>query len=361
MKCSIRAIAQSIILSTTLLAASVLPAAAEAKTSFKVGYSIYVGFMPMGYMKESGILKKWADKYGIEIEMMAVNDYVGSINQFIAGELDAVGVAGMDALTMPAAGGIDTSIFLITDYSNGNDVLMSKSATSVADLKDKEVYLVEYSVSHYLLNRALVLNGLSGVGEVKTVNISDADIAAAYLANPDIQNAAAWKPMSADMLAGSKESKVLFDSSKIPGEIMDVFIGNTEVLKDNPAFGKALTGAWYEALAAMKAGGDAAKPVNEYMASALGTDQAGLQTQIDTTFFFYTPAEAAAFLTDPKTGTIMDDIRKFSFDRGLFGQGATSVDAIGIELADGTVLGDPANIKLRIDASYAKLGADGGL
>ena len=34
---------------------------------------------------------------------------------------------------------------------------------------------------------------------------------------------------------------------------------------------------------------------------------------------------------------------------------------IGIQLADGTVLGDPANVKLRIDASYAKLGADGGL
>jgi len=361
MTSSLRAIAQSITLAAALAVASILPAQAAGKTSFKVGYTIYVGFMPMGYMKESGILKKWADKYGIEIEMLAVNDYVGSINQFIAGDLDAVGVAGMDALTMPAAGGVDTSIFLITDYSNGNDVLMSKSATSVADLKGQDVYLVEYSVSHYLLNRALVMNGLSGVGEVKTINISDADIAAAYLANPDMQNAAAWKPMSADMLAGSTESKVLFDSAQIPGEIMDVFIGNTQVLKDNPAFGKALTGAWYETLAALKAGGAEAKPVNDYMASALGTDEAGLKTQIDTTFFFYTPAEAATFLTAAKTGIIMDDIRKFSFDRGLFGQGATSVDAIGIELADGTVLGDPVNIKLRIDASYARLGAEGGL
>jgi NitT/TauT family transport system substrate-binding protein len=361
MKLSFRALTQSLIIITGTCLALAGSAFAAPKTSFKVGYTIYVGFMPMGYLKDSGILKKWADKYGIEIEMMAVNDYVGSINQFIAGDLDAVGVAGMDALTMPAAGGVDTSIFLITDYSNGNDVLMSKSASSIAELKDKEVYLVEYSVSHYLLNRALVLNGMSGVGEVKTVNISDADIAAAYLANPDIQNAAAWKPMTADMISGSPDTKVLFDSAQIPGEIMDVFIGNTEVLKENPAFGKALTGAWYEALAAIKAGGEAAKPVNEYMASALGTDQAGLKTQIDTTFFFYTPAEAVTFLTDAKTGTIMDDIRKFSFDRGLFGQGATSVDAIGIELADGTVLGDPANVKLRVDASYAKLGAEGGL
>lgn len=334
---------------------------AAPKTSFKVGYSIYVGFMPMGYIEESGILKKWADKYGIEIDMVAVNDYIGSVNQFISGDLDAVGVAGMDALTMPAAGGVDTSIFLIADYSNGNDVLVSKSVGSVAELKGKDVYLVEYSVSHYLLDRALVLNGVSGVGEVKTINISDADIAAAYISNADIQHAAAWKPMSADMIASSPETKVLFDSAQIPGEIIDVFIGNTQVLRENPSFGKALTGAWYEAMAALKAGGDEAKPVRDYMAGSLGTDEAGLKTQIDTTFFFYTPADAAAFLTDAKTATVMDDVRKFSFERGLFGQGAASVDSIGIELADGTVLGDPANVKLRVDAAYARLGADGGL
>jgi len=356
-----RATTRSLLLTLGTILALALPATATPKTTFKVGYTLYVGFMPMAYIAESGILKKWADKYGIEIQMLAINDYVGSINQFIGGDLDAVGVAGMDALTMPAAGGVDTSIFLITDYSNGNDVIMSKSAASVADLKGQDVYLVEYSVSHYLLNRALVLNGLAGVGDVKTVNISDADISAAYLADDAMQNAVSWKPMTADMLAGSPSSKVLFDSSKIPGEIMDVFIGNTAVLAENPAFAKALTGAWYEAMATLQAGGDGAKPMKDYMASALGTDEAGLKMQTDTTAFFFTSADAAAFLTDAKTGTIMDDVRKFSFDQGLFGQGATTADAIGIQLGDGTVLGDTANVTLRFDATYAKLAAEGGL
>ena len=57
----------------------------------------------------------------------------------------------------------------------------------------------------------------------------------------------------------------------------------------------------------------------------------------------------------------MDDIRKLSFDRGLFGQGAASVDAIGIEMADGSVRGDKANIKLRFDTHYVKLAVDGKL
>jgi NitT/TauT family transport system substrate-binding protein len=334
---------------------------AVQKKTFKIGYSIYVGFMPMGYLKQSGILKKWADKYGIDIDMVLVNDYVGSVNQFIAGDLDAVGVAGMDGLTMPAAGGVDTSLFLITDYSNGNDVLMSKTAKSVADLKGQDVYLLQFSVSHYLLDRALVINGMRGVGDVKTVNISDADIAAAYLANPDLKHAVSWKPMTADMLKGSKDSTVLFQSSAIPGEIMDAFIGKTDNLRDNPAFAMALTGAWYEVLATLKAGGEAAKPINSFMASAMGTDDVGLKSQVETTYFFYRPADAYSFLADEKTKKTWDYIRKFCFERGLFGQGASSVDAIGIGMPDGTILGDSKNVKLRIDASFTKLAVEGKL
>ncbi|WP_224002938.1 putative urea ABC transporter substrate-binding protein [Aureimonas sp. SA4125] len=336
-------------------------ALAQEKKSFKVGYSLYVGFIPFVWMQQSGVMKKWADKYGIDVELILVNDYVGSVNQLIAGELDAVGVAGMDALTMPAAGGVDTTVFLITDYSNGNDAIVSKTAKSVAELAEKEVFLLQYSVSHYLLNRALVLNDLPGVGALTTTNISDSEVSAAFLSQPSLEHVVSWKPMVSDMLAGASGSTVVFDSSKIPGEIMDVFVGKTETLQANPELGKALTGAWYETLAAMNADGPEGKQVRTVLASAMGTDLAGLKSQTDTTFFFNTPAEAAAFLSSPKTKEIWDYVRTFSFEQGLFGQGAASVDAIGIEFADKSVLGDAANIKLRVDASFAALGAEGKL
>jgi NitT/TauT family transport system substrate-binding protein len=54
-------------------------------------------------------------------------------------------------------------------------------------------------------------------------------------------------------------------------------------------------------------------------------------------------------------------VRKFSYDKGLYGQNAKSVDDIGIEFADGSVLGSKDNIKLRFDASFKKLAADGKL
>ena len=62
--------------------------AAEAKDSFKSAWSIYVGWMPWGWAADNGIVKKWADKYGIEIDVVQINDYVELINQDTAGGFD---------------------------------------------------------------------------------------------------------------------------------------------------------------------------------------------------------------------------------------------------------------------------------
>ena len=52
------------------------------------------------------------------------------------------------------------------------------------DLKGRAVTLVELSVSHYLLARALDMNGMIE-RDVKVVNTSDADIAATFVADPN--------------------------------------------------------------------------------------------------------------------------------------------------------------------------------
>jgi NitT/TauT family transport system substrate-binding protein len=45
----------------------------------------------------------------------------------------------------------------------------------------------------------------------------------------------------------------------------------------------------------------------------------------------------------------------------LLGSGAPSSDAVGIQVPDGQVLGDPGNVKLRFDTEYMALAADGKL
>ncbi|MEK9195434.1 MAG: ABC transporter substrate-binding protein, partial [Patescibacteria group bacterium] len=104
-------------------------------------------------------------------------DYVESINQFAAKQFCAVALTNMDALTIPASGGVDTTFVVVGDYSNGNDGILIKSprTASMKDVVGKKIVLVENTVSHYALARALELNGLS-LKQVTTMNTSDSDI-----------------------------------------------------------------------------------------------------------------------------------------------------------------------------------------
>ena len=213
------------------------PAAEAPKKVFNIGWSIYAGWMPWAYAEKSGILKKWADKYGITINLIQVNDYVESINQYTAGKLDGVGSTNMDALTIPAAGGKDTTALIMGDYSNGNDGIVLKNGASVTDLKGRTVNLVELSVSHYLLARALEMNGLK-LADVKTVNTSDADIVGAF-SSREVTAVAAWNPQLSEInkTAGARQ---VFSSAQIPNEIQDLMTVSTATLAANPALGKAL-------------------------------------------------------------------------------------------------------------------------
>ncbi len=69
-------------------------------------------------------------------------------------------------------------------------------------------------------------------------------------------------------------------------------------------------------------------------------------------------AEAANFSRGDQLKKTMEFVRDFSFTHGLFGQGATSKDYVGIQFPDGTIMGDKNNVKLRFDATYMQMAAD---
>jgi len=342
-----------------LAAGAALPSSAAERTSFNVAWSIYVGWMPWDYADRSGILKKWADKYAIKIKLTQVNEYVESINQYTAGTFDACAMTNMDTLTIPAAGGVDSTALIVGDFSNGNDgVVLKGKGKALTDIKGQKVNLVELSVSHYLLARALESVGMRE-RDLKVINTSDADIVAAFSA-PATTAVVTWKPQLSAVLS-APNAQMVFDSSKIPGEILDLMVVKTDVLNANPKLGKALIGAWYETLAVMFKNDAAGQAAQTAMAKASGTDLAGFGRQLATTHLFATPADAYAFVTADGVIKSMDSVRKFSFEHGILGQGASSVDAVGIQFPAGKVLGDSHNLKMRFDSAFSKLAMDGKL
>lgn len=340
-----------------VLAASLSPAMAEKKTDFKLAWSIYAGWMPWGYLDSSGIMDKWAEKYGITVDIVQINDYVESINQYTAGGFDGVSATNMDTLSIPSGGGVDTTALIVGDYSDGNDAIISKTAKTVEELKGTKVNLVELSVSHYLLARALDKAGLAEKDLAGVVNTSDADMIAAF-ATPDVSTVVTWNPLVSEILGSNPDAMKLFDSSQIPGEILDLMVVNTETLKDNPEFGKAVAGAWYEVMAKMAAGDTEALSA---MAEAAGTDLEGYKAQLAATAMFYDPAKAVAQAQSAEMPETMTVVANFLFDKGILGVDAPSADFVGVEYPDGKVTGDPANVKFRFDTTYMQMAADGKL
>lgn len=341
----------------TLLLALSLSSVSQASDSFKICWSIYVGWMPWAYGAEQGIVKKWADKYDIDIEVVQINDYIESINQYSAGAFDACTMTNMDALTIPSAGGVDSTALVVGDFSNGNDGVVLKGKDSLAGIKGQNVNLVELSVSHYLLARGLETVGMTEK-DITVVNTSDADMVAVY-GTDDVTAVATWNPLLSEITSMPNSNKV-FDSSQIPGEIIDLLVINTETLEANPKLGKALVGAWYEIMATMSGSDDAAMKAKTYMAEASGTDLAGYEAQLASTEMFYTPAAALALTNSKELVTTMENVAKFSFKHGLLGDGAPDAGFIGIETPAGTY-GSAENVKLRFNPTYMQMAADGAL
>jgi NitT/TauT family transport system substrate-binding protein len=342
-----------------LIAALSLCATAAPKKDFNVCWTIYAGWMPWEYAGTQGIVDKWAKKYNINIKVTQLNDYVESINQYTAGQFDGCTMTNMDALTIPAAGGVESTALVVSDFSNGNDGIVIKGdGKKVTDLKGMDVNLVELSVSHYLLARALDSVDLTEK-DLKVVNTSDADIAAAFNTS-EVKAVTTWNPMLSEIKAKPGVTEV-FDSSKIPGEIMDMMVVNTQTLKDNPALGKALTGAWFEVVALMNAKSAESTKALEHMAQASGTDLAGFKSQLDTTKLFATPKEALEFANSKQLPSTMRKVADFSFEHGLLGEGAKDSSAVGMSFANSVTEGDKSNLKLHFDPSYVQMAADGKL
>ena len=341
------------------LLVSLAASAFAQKPAFTVGWSIYAGWTPYHYLNKSGILRKWADKYGIAIKVQRF-DYAPSLDAFVAKNIDACTMTNMEALDMPAASGVPTTAILVGDYSNGNDALLVRNGLQLKDIPGKKMLLVEKTVSEYLFDRAFTINGLRDqIKRVRMINTSDSDIAAAFIGDAGASAVVTWKPM-VSQISKQKGVTSLFNSSQIPGEILDLTVVRTDVLTRpdgaGQKFAKALAGAWFELLAQMND-----DKVLAAIAEGSQDTLASYKEQLSTTKMFYTPKEAAAFGASPELRQKMALVRQFCFDHGLLGAATKSVDDVAIRYPDSSVQGKAGRVRLVFDVGYMQLAAQGKL
>lgn len=222
-----------IALSTSLLLSG-LAAAAEP---LKIGYSDWPGWVAWQVAIEKG----WFKEAGVDVKFDWF-DYAASMNAFTAGKIDAVTVTNGDAL-VTGAGGAKNVMIIVTDYSNGNDMIVGKPGIkSLKDLKGKKIGLETGLVEHLLL-----LNGLKKAGlkesDVTIVNTPTNETPQA-LASGDLAAIGAWQPNSGEAIKRVPGAKPIYSSADEPGLIYDVLTVNPASLSARKADWAKVVKVW---------------------------------------------------------------------------------------------------------------------
>jgi NitT/TauT family transport system substrate-binding protein len=324
--------------------------AASAET-VKVGISVYAGWMPYYYGDTNGIFAELGKAEGITFEFVP-RTYGETIENYASGQTDAIVITNMDLLMGPGSAGIDSTVVVMGDYSNGNDAVIGdgKSVKSFADLKGNKISIVEKSVSEYLLARGVEQLG-GDLSSFSLYNQAESELTAAFTSG-QVPSVTTWAPftLQCEQKVGSVR---LFDSAKIPGEIQDLLVVKTSVLKKNPKVGQILAKGWYQILGRMQGRSEAAKTARTEMAKASECTLAEYDAQLKTTALFWTPEDAVRFTEGAENKAATEKVRQFLFAKGYLGS-AASVDALGIAFPDGSVVGDKANVVLRFDTQFMK-------
>jgi NitT/TauT family transport system substrate-binding protein len=214
------------------------PKPGEVQAPLRVGYSDWPGWLPF----EVAIQKGWFKEAGIDVQFSWF-DYLPSLDAFGAGKIDAVGVTNGDALVMGASGA-KSKIILVTDYSNGNDVILARPGIkSFAELKGKKVGVELTLVDHLLFLKALEKFGMKS-DDIQLVNYHTNETPQA-LGSGQVSAIGAWYPSSGQARQAVPGSKVLFSSADVPGLIYDCIAVNPSNLKARKADWVKFTKVWY--------------------------------------------------------------------------------------------------------------------
>ncbi len=220
-----------------LIAAAFFSVSASAAQPLNIGYSDWPGWVAW----QVAIDKGWFKEAGVAVNFQWF-DYSASMDAFAAGKIDADLMTNGDTL-VTGSGGAKSSMIMLTDYSNGNDMIVAKPGIkSLKELKGKKV-----SVEIGLVEHLLLLNGLKKAGmkesDVTLVNAKTNEMPQ-MLSSADISAIGAWQPVSGEAMKAVPGSRPIYTSADEPGLIYDVLAVNPASLAANRAEWQKVVKVW---------------------------------------------------------------------------------------------------------------------
>jgi len=183
---------------------------------------------------------------GLDVELV---EQLSATNQAVAfnnGHISAAATTINDALDNNVNWKKKMHFISILDYSNGGDVILGQdNIKTMQDLKGKKVAVENSALGEYMINRALSLSGMS-LDDIDIVNLSFSEGVKSMI-KKEVDGFVGFPPSSTE-IQNSIPVNIIFDSTKIPGEIVDVLAVNDDLLFNHPDKVSGMVRAWNKAL-----------------------------------------------------------------------------------------------------------------
>lgn len=273
---------------------------------FSLAWSEYPSWSVFGVAEEQGLIDgaegamgSIEEKWNVDI-VLHLRDYDTCITEYGSSVADAVCITNMDimspSISRPAVAVLPTST------SDGADACIVVGIDDIDGLAGKETLGLEKSVSQYCFERVLEQQG-KDPSNFPFRNLDPGEAARAMqLGQADIQSIMVWNPFVLDTLRKRTDSKVLFDSTSIPEEIIDMLVIGKDSL-GKPG-GKRFAYAALEAFYAVNDLINSSETRDETLV-ALGAkfSQLGLEdmkTVVTQTKFYDSPEKGLGLMEDQK-------------------------------------------------------------
>jgi NitT/TauT family transport system substrate-binding protein len=212
----------------TTTATSADSSSAPTSMSLSMGTLAWMGQVPIYIAQEKGFYTEEGLKFDLQI-FGSTGDYNSA---FLSNQLDSISPVSSEAVLIKS-NGKDFKIVLVQDNSVGGDgILARNSIASVADFKGQKVAVDTSGVSYFFLLQVLKEAGLSK-DDIIAINTEASAAAAAFQSN-NVDIAVTYAPYLKQAADAVKDGRIIYDSSKMPTAISDLYLFDTAYIEANP-------------------------------------------------------------------------------------------------------------------------------
>jgi NitT/TauT family transport system substrate-binding protein len=210
----------------------------EPETALRIGTNVWIGSEPLYLARDLGRL----DPASIQlVEYPSASEVLRAFrNQAIDGM-----VISLDELFGLVVDGFQPRVVLVVDVSHGADVVVGRGdMKTMQDLKGKSVAVESSALGAFVLSRALALSGMQA-SDVNVVHLESNEQPDAF-EKGQVDGAVTFDPYRAQFIRAG--AATLFDSTRMPGEIVDLLAVRASAIDKQPKSVQKLLTGWFDAI-----------------------------------------------------------------------------------------------------------------